>query len=292
VAITVDDGYRDFYEVALPVLQKFRTPATIFIVAEFVDRRCWIWTDKIRYVLGHLTQREWPLDLSSIIDLDLLSTGRLEALYPDQSGSDRGGKLNAGAIASLLDSASIAKAAERINSALKSMPESQRDYVIKVIATKLNVVLPDHPPGEYAALSWEQLKELSASGIEVGSHSMTHPILTRESNERVRYEIEESKAKIERLIGRKVTAFCYPNGDYERRAVLEARRARYAGAVTCRGGLNSQTESPYELRRVHTVDDFPAFLQGTSGLEQVKQAIRQRGHFIPQDVEHRYGTTE
>jgi peptidoglycan/xylan/chitin deacetylase (PgdA/CDA1 family) len=117
---------------------------------------------------------------------------------------------------------------------------------------------------------------MAASGIDIGSHSMTHPILTLESNERLRYELRESKSKIEQLTHRAVPMFCYPNGDYDGRTMREVKRAGYIGAVTCRPGLNSAAENPFELRRIHTNDDLPHFLQSTSGMEQMKQAIKYR----------------
>src|SRR5262249_33943363 len=49
-AITIDDGYRDVYEIAFPILRKFRAPATVFVVTEFVDGGKWLWTDKSRYL--------------------------------------------------------------------------------------------------------------------------------------------------------------------------------------------------------------------------------------------------
>jgi peptidoglycan/xylan/chitin deacetylase (PgdA/CDA1 family) len=159
---------------------------------------------------------------------------------------------------------------------LKTFPEQQREAIIADLASQMDVILPERPTDEYDALTWEELREMAASGIDVGSHSMTHPILTLESDERLRYELQESKAKIERLTGRPATMFCYPNGDYDERTIRESRRAGYMGAVTCRPGLNSAAENPFELRRIHTSDDLPHFLQSTSGMEQLKQSIADR----------------
>src|SRR5215471_17455080 len=73
-AITVDDGYRDFYELAFPVLERFKVPATVFIVPEFVDRNVWLWTDKLRYLL----QRAAPANaVESVPEL----RGELSALH-------------------------------------------------------------------------------------------------------------------------------------------------------------------------------------------------------------------
>jgi hypothetical protein len=50
-AITIDDGYRDAYDIAFPILRRYRVPATVFVVTDFVGRRAWLWTDKMRYLL-------------------------------------------------------------------------------------------------------------------------------------------------------------------------------------------------------------------------------------------------
>ena len=49
--ITIDDGYADAYEIAFPILKKFSIPATLFVITDFLDEKCWLWTDLMRYVL-------------------------------------------------------------------------------------------------------------------------------------------------------------------------------------------------------------------------------------------------
>ena len=51
VVITVDDGYRDFYDIAYPVLREHKTPATFFVTTRFVDGDFWLWPDKIKFIL-------------------------------------------------------------------------------------------------------------------------------------------------------------------------------------------------------------------------------------------------
>jgi len=273
-AITVDDGYRDFYELALPLLERFKVPATVFVVAEFVDRDVWLWTDKVRYLLRRASPGP-VTELVSQLSGKVPATQRFRTPSPEYAGS-----LEA-QVATMdlpvLDERALSEATDGINSVLKTFPMVQREAIVAELASRLGVILPEHPPDDYEALSWEELRELAGSGIDIGSHSMTHPILTLESDQRLRYELRESKSKIERLTGRAVTLFCYPNGDYDKRTMLETERAGYVGAVTCRPGLNSAAENPFELQRIHTNDDLPHFLQSTSGLEQLRHTISYRG---------------
>src|SRR5437764_4617036 len=50
VAITIDDGYRDAYELAFPLLRRYGAPATLFVVTDFIDRNAWLWPDKVRFM--------------------------------------------------------------------------------------------------------------------------------------------------------------------------------------------------------------------------------------------------
>src|SRR5690554_3038452 len=56
IAITVDDGYYDFYTVAYPILKKYRVPATVFVTTKFVDGGFWLWPDKINYILNSVSE--------------------------------------------------------------------------------------------------------------------------------------------------------------------------------------------------------------------------------------------
>src|SRR5438552_11055766 len=61
VAITVDDGYRDFYQVAYPVFHEYGIPVTVYLVSDFVDRKLWLWTDQVRYAFLHAQARSLEL---------------------------------------------------------------------------------------------------------------------------------------------------------------------------------------------------------------------------------------
>ena len=62
-AITIDDGYRDAYEIAFPILRKHRAPATVFAVTEFVEGTTWIWTDKLRYLMALAAPQEFEVKI-------------------------------------------------------------------------------------------------------------------------------------------------------------------------------------------------------------------------------------
>jgi peptidoglycan/xylan/chitin deacetylase (PgdA/CDA1 family) len=237
-AITIDDGYRDAYEIAFPILRKHRAPATIFVVTEFVEGATWLWTDKTRY----LTTVAAP----QVIEVGL--EGRRMRLE-------------------LTGRSSRAVAASVINAALKRLPEGARDAAIGRLASTLRTSLPERTPVGFRAINWRQAREMADAGIEIGSHTLTHPILTSLSDERLRDEVSQSRDRIQKAIGRKVETFCYPNGDYDPRAQLEVARAGYRLAVTTEVGLNDKWNDLLALRRVHGEYDLARFVKNTSGFD-------------------------
>ncbi|MBO0725789.1 MAG: polysaccharide deacetylase family protein, partial [Blastocatellia bacterium] len=195
-AITIDDGYHDAYEIAFPILRKHRAPATVFVVTEFVEGTAWLWTDKPRYLMALAAPQAFEVEIGG------------HKLILNLTGED-----------------SRVTAAHAVNAALKPLPEEARDAAIERLASGLGVRLPGRPPAEYGAINWRQAREMAGAGMEIGSHTLTHPILTGLSDERLRDEVVQSRDRIQSAIGRKVETFCYPNGDYDLRAQCEVARA-------------------------------------------------------------------
>lgn len=244
-AITIDDGYRDSYEIAYPLLRRRNLPATVFVVTEFADRHCWIWTDKARY----LCARANPQWLTTRI-------GGHESWLE------------------LGDEASRRRTALRLNDLLKKLPEEAKESALDRLAETLGVPLPEAPPEHLRSITWEQAREMDQNGVEIGSHTRTHPILTNISEEHLRRELYESRLRLEEVLGRQVEQFCYPNGDNDDRVQREVARAGYRIAVTTVSGLNKRGDDPLTLHRIHTERDLAHFLQSTCGFEQLKNKAR------------------
>jgi peptidoglycan/xylan/chitin deacetylase (PgdA/CDA1 family) len=244
-AVTIDDGYRDAYEVAYPLLRRYGVSASLFVVTEFADRRAWIWTDKARF----LAQEAPPQRLTMTI-------GESELRLELNGATSRSG------------------ASERINSIIKRLPDESKEEAIERLSFALGVTIPQTPPEEFSSVTWDQAREMRSNGIEIGSHTLTHPILTNVGDERLRRELRDSKSRLEEVLGDQVDLFCYPNGDNDGRVQCEVARAGYRAAVTVVNGLNQRGDDPLTLRRIHTERDFAHFLQRTSGFEQLKNHMR------------------
>lgn len=110
-------------------------------------------------------------------------------------------------------------------------------------------------------MTWAQVRELVAAGMDVQSHSITHPHLRTLAPDAAFKEIAESKAILEQRLGKSVVAFCYPFGEYNNAIIEMVKRAGYESAVTLASGYRQRADELYTLRRIRvsyrdTLDDF------------------------------------
>jgi peptidoglycan/xylan/chitin deacetylase (PgdA/CDA1 family) len=242
--ITIDDAYADFYDIAFPILMRNRVPATLFAVTGFVDGTCWLWPDQTRYAM-----LESPL-----------SSLRFEL-------GNKSCAFNLGTVSSRL------AAAGRINAMLKRIDDQDRQIALDALFAEVRVDLPQTPPREFSSVTWDQLRELEAGGIEVGSHSVSHPILTNISTAQLETELVESRSRLESELHHPVDLFCYPNGDYNAEVRRAVASAGYRAAVTTSPGFNDLGSDLLALDRFPTEHDLPHFAQSTSGFEQFRSRI-------------------
>lgn len=227
VAVTVDDGYRDFL-AAYQVFRRYRIPATLFIATDFLDTGEWLWVDRVRYAFRNARVRDATVELSS-------GGVPYSGEQPDE-------------------------AAVRLTEALKTVSNEERLSVIDALPRILQTEIPAKPPQEYAPLAWEEVRALAAEGADFGAHTCSHPILSRLPGEQLRDEIEGSRRRIEQEAGRPVSHFCYPNGKPEDVAgapVEAVRRAGFQTAVTTVAGLNYPAGDPLLLKRIGVTPEYP-----------------------------------
>ncbi len=248
VVITIDDGYRDAFTVAFPLLRAHRMPASLFLVSSFIDRRIWLWTDKVRYLVRHA-----PEDVvhEALDGTPALQHGRAPAFRRGMAAA--------------------------LNARLKALDDAAKDDAIADLALRGGVAVPDAPPAEFAALSWDEAREMNDGGVEIGSHTVSHPILTRVHGARLQSELTGSRGRIEDEIGRRVDLFCYPNGTLSAAVRQAVRQAGYGCAVTSDAGFNDAGSDVLALRRISTEHDLPRFVQSTSGFEDLKIRMFYKG---------------
>ena len=111
----------------------------------------------------------------------------------------------------------------------------------------------DHKAGDQMEkmMTAEQVREMSDNGFEIGSHTLTHAHLTMLSDEQLKMEVVDSKHKLEDIIGKEVTSFSYPYGDYDNRVLEAAIAAGYKCAVSTKLGVIVSGTSAFEIPRVN-----------------------------------------
>lgn len=218
VCLTFDDGYRDVYDHALPVLRRYRAPATVFLATGSIGTGTPLWYDQIFEALRRSRVRRLlhPLDHTEI---------RLDSEQEKH------------------------ELALRLIERLKGEEETARKRGVQRILHALKIpVAADNR----LMLDWDLVRRLQKAGIEFGSHTDTHPILSRLSPSKVWSELVRSKTVIEDHCQREATLFAYPNGkpeDYTPEVVEMVKRAGYRAAVTTLFGTNHVGDDPYHLKR-------------------------------------------
>jgi peptidoglycan/xylan/chitin deacetylase (PgdA/CDA1 family) len=215
VSITFDDGYRNNLTLAYPLLRKWRMPATVFVTAGLVGTRKWMWTSEVtemalRYGLAAVAGACGDRLLCALLEAELPRAMRVEAA---------------------------------IEYLVRLGPE--RDAVL----ARLRESFPVEPDDENAFLSWDEVRALHAGGVEIGSHTVNHPVLTELPEAKVEEELKASSQAIADAIGKKPDLFCYPHGTFSEKVKASTKRY-YGAAVTTISGPNTPATDPLELRRV------------------------------------------
>jgi peptidoglycan/xylan/chitin deacetylase (PgdA/CDA1 family) len=230
-ALTFDDGWRDNFLYAFPILKAQAVPATIYLLPDLMGTRYSFWPNRLARLLADAGNNPlvggWPGWLREEIAADgqpmplPLPMARIDALiekckagYTDEGMLDLLHELDSG----------------------RATDDGQRDL-----------------------LSWDEAAEMAASGlIRFGSHTRRHIRLdARVRPEVLQEEIRQSRAAIEQRLGVAVNSFCYPNGDHCPAAV-ELVRGSYLAAVTTRKGWNSPVTDAHLLNRVGVHEDVAA----------------------------------
>lgn len=202
--ITVDDGYADFHDIALPILAGRGLPATVYVTAGFVAGTCWLWWDALRYLLERHPRGTLKLRLADTDFRERLATP-----------ADR----------------------ERVRSMIAKYlvtRNEDRALALRQLESAAGTQLPFRPPPEYAAMSWEQLRACQAAGIEIGGHTMTHAFLPALDEARLRHEVLDAKLMLEHELGQPLHTFAYPSGmpyDWSPQVEEAVRSAGFTAAV-------------------------------------------------------------
>jgi peptidoglycan/xylan/chitin deacetylase (PgdA/CDA1 family) len=250
VAVTFDDGYRNVLTVAGPILSELSIPATLFVVTDFVLEGRMLWPDRLVSAIAISEQprlifesagRRWDLPLG----------GDGERIAADRA----------------------------LRAWCKKLPDEERVVAVNAAVEALAVdesqlagVWEDHRP-----LGPGELADLADVGIEVGSHTQSHGIVTRLTPAQAQRELSESRRLIEEATGRPCTAFSYPNGapgDFDDRSREAVARAGYRCAVTTVKERVRPGTDAFEVPRYLLADNATTQAEFASEVSGLTDALR------------------
>lgn len=232
MVITFDDGYKDNYINAYPILKKYKIPATIFLTTDFIDNdNDLIWTDKVAYIIN--------------------KTKKDSITIPELGSCD------------LRDRQKRDKCKMALIEHLRQIDDFEKNEIIDFLCRDLDIQIEDKIASDLY-LSSKEILEMSRNDIGFGSHSCSHTILTKISLKQAFSEIIDSKKKIEGIINKKVNLFAYPNGtmsDFNNDIEKIVKNAGYIAALTAMPGKNryGNISNIFALKRIttgRTSDDF------------------------------------
>lgn len=230
IVLTFDDGYRNNFTHALPILRRYRVPATFCVSTGFLNNPRPFWCDRLDYALQHAQPDGREVKVGSL-------TMRLDTR----------------------DRAALQKSFLRFRRAAKEqcMPDEEFLRYMEELADTLEresgcALAEIQQRDDWSAiLTWEQARHAHEDGITIGSHTVDHVRLGMVDADVARYQLVTSKRDIEAHIGTTCLSICYPSGSFTMETADLARECGYLCGLTTQEGLNSVGDDPMTLRRMN-----------------------------------------
>lgn len=223
IALTFDDGVRNHLTTVYPLLRDASVPATFFLCSGLIDSGHWIWNTEVR------------------VRLQSLGAGPRKALAAREGWP--------------------AHEVEALVEWGKGLAPVRREAFENAVRAHTPSFEPTPLQNDlYAPMTWDEVKSLDPALITIGSHTVSHPILTTLSAQEQTEELTASRARLEAQLGREVDIFCYPNGDSDP-GVVEAVRHSYTWAVTTEESFWGPGHDPCRLPRVPAAPHHALFVR-------------------------------
>jgi peptidoglycan/xylan/chitin deacetylase (PgdA/CDA1 family) len=212
--LTFDDGWRDNYTSAFPWLKKHAIPATIFLTTGMVGTRGGFWVEQLVRLWKDSAKRQQIQQ-----EFRKAVPGRVEA--PNL---------------------------EEVVEYCKRMPNEGRRNFLRNLG--LSADSSHDSDAADQMLTWDEIVEMSRDGIDFGSHTVSHPLLTYENDAKVEQELHSSKQTLEEKLAKKVKTFAYPNGDWDDRIRTMVKDSGYDLAFSVNRGWYFQGADRYTIPRI------------------------------------------
>jgi len=222
-AITFDDGYHDFLDYSIPLLRKFHLPSTLFVVTNCIENNLPPWT----YLVDYLFENSYKLQLVNF------NFPALPIEFKNTKWLNKDQRMNYG---------------KRIKQYLKWIPSAKRQAIMRSLIDNFNDI--KKPDG--MMLAWKELIEIKASGVEIGSHSISHSTLASiEDEDELKRELQVSSKILKEKLGVISPVFSYPCGSYNERVKALTQLSGYKAGLAVNGRLyNPSKDGIFEVPRI------------------------------------------
>ncbi|MBX3330273.1 MAG: polysaccharide deacetylase family protein [Nitrospira sp.] len=239
--ITFDDGWRDNYIHAFPVLVKLDVSAIFFLASDYIGTEKIFWPERLVGILNFI-RANYMAKLKSL-ELKLLPTDLTDQLHRAIMAPD-----------------------ELVSKRINDLVNTLKKYDAGLIHSSLDllaqeVLFPKAGCGRLM-MNWDEVRAMAAHKMEFGSHTKTHAILTQIKRQDVFEELLESKMAIEGQLNRPVKYISYPNGDHDAFVLQKAQEAGYEAGFTCIAGRNQSLSERYALKRKHVTEYYSVGING------------------------------
>ena len=244
VVITFDDGYQDNYRLAFPILCRSKIPATVFLITGLIGGNQVPWYDECReYLKAFATTKVAPIRPTEdpiIVQIQniLSSRGKIESKV------------------------------ERATDFLKTVNHRRRQKVLQLMRSRFQGTHSNK--GRFRMMNWDQVREMACHGVTFGSHTVTHPVLTRMGAHEAERQLTISKQNLEKKLATPCDAFAFPNGDFDPGIIEILKRGGYRSACTQIFGANESGCNVFRLKRI-----------GVGNIPHYTLAAKLSGFFTP-----------
>lgn len=245
--ITFDDGYRNNYDIAWPLLKELRIPAVFFLPTAFIGTQRLYWTEELEQRLRFAPPTTLALTDGTRFRLDRVENRRV--------------------------------AFKKLSARLKPLSPEERDRLWRNLVQKLPLPAGGLPLAA-KRMDWQEAQRMPRTCADIGSHGVSHTPLPQLEPKDAFEEMRASRQELERRLGVPITAFAYPDGSFDAARAALVPQAGYACAFTAQPHLNGQRADRYALGRVsvNSSDSFVEFVANVSGMPQLWATRRKRNH--------------
>ncbi len=237
--ITFDDGWKDNYTNAYPLLKKYNIPATIFLTTSYIGSNKWFWPERLGFLLTE-------------VDINKLSSNHRDELLSKFKDFN----IEESLLLSLATSSSVKKRQEIFSyniEILKKYPESH----INSFLGEFQQILQLETPETCLFLDWKEIEEMAEHTIDFGVHCVSHRLLPRLSSAEIKKELNASLDTLKTKKVNLVPVLSYPNGDFNSEIIKLTKDAGYQAAVTTQyGWVSPESDNLFTLKRISIHNDI------------------------------------